>query len=194
MRDVIPGEPLKSLLTRYYKALGVVDLLTIRLESHERGTTDIHRRIALFGMRVIDWRTSQFFKVPREQRHLVFYNLFWCGLQFDEPLATSFVHLKIDEMKVASAPEAPASFMETYRHAFLDPPYPLSIDREAAERLFVDLNAALFDDLNQWTIRRWANDWSSYFDAGNEWWGAFLWTLVGPTGRDAIWIGASSTD
>jgi hypothetical protein len=175
-------------------ALGVVDLLTIRLESYERGTPDIHRTVALCGMRVIDWRTSEFFKVPKEQRHLVFAKLFSCGLRFDELSPASFVHLKIDEGKMASVPEAPASFMEAYRRAFLDPPYRLSIDQEAAERLFVDLNAALLGDLDQWTIRKWSNDWSSYFDAGNEWWGAFLWTLVAPNGQDAIWIGASSTD
>jgi hypothetical protein len=42
-------------------------------------------------------------------------------------------------------------------------------------------------------IWKWSTDWSTYFDAGREWWGTACWTLA--TGDDAIVaVLASSTD
>ncbi len=40
----------------------------------------------------------------------------------------------------------------------------------------------------------WSTDRSTWFDAGLEWWGKYLWT-VGPVGLPwIVAIGASSTD
>lgn len=41
---------------------------------------------------------------------------------------------------------------------------------------------------------RWSTDWSTFFDAGREWWGTFCWTLLRPRDRTVIVLLASSTD
>lgn len=53
------------------------------------------------------------------------------------------------------------------------------------------------DDLERTShlrIHRWPTDWSSYFAAGHEWWGAFLWTVEDTRNEWTTVIGASSTD
>jgi hypothetical protein len=80
-----------------------------------------------------------------------------------------------------------------YAYAFSDPPYRLQLEPPELNGLFVEINRELFGTGNL-DIVEWSTDWSSYFDAGHEWWGAFLWT-VKPSERDhMIAIGASSTD
>ncbi len=196
MRDMIPGEPLKDLLTDFYRDMhGVVDYVTISTECRPEDALDgVHWLVALFGMRVIDWRTNEFFKVKAQERSKVFYELFWCGLRFDDLSPSSFLQLNVDDKMMASEVEDQESFMRDYRYAFFKPPYGLSGGSESAERLFGDINKTLLGDLSRWTIRRWSSDWSSCFEPGNDWWGAFLWTLVKKNGREAVWIGASTTD
>jgi hypothetical protein len=80
-----------------------------------------------------------------------------------------------------------------YAYAFGDPPYGMDGTEDEIADLFDELNRALFGD-GDLEIMRWSTDWSSYFDAGHEWWGAFLWT-VRPLGRPyVVAICASTTD
>jgi hypothetical protein len=43
-------------------------------------------------------------------------------------------------------------------------------------------------------IYSWPTDWASYFDAGQEWWGSFLWTLANPGENRIVVLVASATD
>jgi hypothetical protein len=43
-------------------------------------------------------------------------------------------------------------------------------------------------------VRRWPTDWSNYFAAGHEWWGAFFWTIEDTKNGWVTVIAASSTD
>jgi hypothetical protein len=43
-------------------------------------------------------------------------------------------------------------------------------------------------------IDQWKTDWSTYFDAGHEWWASFLWSLARPNTNNIVVIAASSTD
>ena len=43
-------------------------------------------------------------------------------------------------------------------------------------------------------VRRWPTDWSNYFAAGHEWWGAFFWTIEDTKNGWVTIIAASSTD
>lgn len=43
-------------------------------------------------------------------------------------------------------------------------------------------------------IRRWPTDWSNYFAAGHDWWGAFFWTIEDKKNGWLTVIAASSTD
>jgi hypothetical protein len=105
---------------------------------------------------------------------------------------------------------------EGLAHALLDPPYRLRnpdrasygafgsseyAAREAAWmrdvlREFCAEVLALDDPkrASHLRIHRWPTDWSSYFGAGHEWWGAFYWTVEDSENGWITVIGASSTD
>ncbi len=80
-------------------------------------------------------------------------------------------------------------------YAFSDTPYGLGLSSSEAQGLFDAICEGLFgnfkDDLE---IQKWSNDWSSYFDAGHEWWGAFWWTIHNRTRKTVVVVSASSTD
>ena len=88
-------------------------------------------------------------------------------------------------------------------YAFSDPPYPLRSNKQVkSPRLSLKERGELFDELlnkvlsvsEESTVYRWPTDWSNYFDAGNEWWGTFLWTLANQGDGRVVVIAASSTD
>jgi hypothetical protein len=80
-------------------------------------------------------------------------------------------------------------------YVFSDPPYGLGLSSSEAQALFDAICEGLFgsfkDDLE---ILRWSNDWSSYFDAGHEWWGAFWWTIHNRTRSTVVVVSASASD
>ncbi len=84
---------------------------------------------------------------------------------------------------------------EGFLYAFSDPPYGLGLNPTEAQRIFDAIIDGLFggfrDDLE---ILRWSNDWSNYFDAGHEWWGAFWWTIHDPSRKTLIAVAASASD
>jgi hypothetical protein len=83
----------------------------------------------------------------------------------------------------------------SYVRAFVDPPYGLLVTPEEAQRIYDVLNEHLFggfrDDLD---VLSWSNDWSNWFDAGLEWWGAFWWTIHNRTRGLIAVVTASATD
>ncbi len=90
-----------------------------------------------------------------------------------------------------------------FAYAFSDPPYPLcSNPRTNSHRVSLKEKGELFNELlskvlevsEASTIYRWPTDWSNYFDAGNEWWGTFLWTIANQGVGRIVVIAASSTD
>lgn len=87
------------------------------------------------------------------------------------------------------------STADGFVYAFACPPYSLSFEPTEAQRTFDAICEVLFgsfrDDLE---IARWSNDWSWYFDAGHEWWGAFWWTIHNRTRDIVVVVAASSTD
>ena len=82
-----------------------------------------------------------------------------------------------------------------YAYAFSDPPHALRATQEDIHSLFRSLSQHLFNNLYFGLgVYEWATDWSSYFDAGHEWWGGFLWTIQVPTTGRFVGITASATD
>jgi hypothetical protein len=77
---------------------------------------------------------------------------------------------------------------------FLDPPYGLRVHGDERYLLIHETILTLFGiplkDIEGW---RWDGDFSSYFDSGNEWWGAYVWTVaINP--HTFLVTGASATD
>lgn len=86
-------------------------------------------------------------------------------------------------------------FTQGYADAFSDPPYLLESTWEETNTLFLALNSYLFDNFqHEHEIYAWSTDWSNYFDAGKEWWGAFLWTFYNKAKGFIVAVGASTTD
>ena len=78
-----------------------------------------------------------------------------------------------------------------YWYAFLEPPHGADCKPEDLRRL----NAALFPGgAEALEAYAWTTDWSNYFDAGHEWWGAACWTVYDrDRDRFAVLL-ASATD
>lgn len=82
-----------------------------------------------------------------------------------------------------------------YSYAFSHPPYPLRAFSKVVNDLFSSINRCLFDNFDtELDIYEWATDWSNFFDAGNEWWGSFLWTIHNKKQDIVVAIGASASD
>jgi hypothetical protein len=87
---------------------------------------------------------------------------------------------------------------EGFAQAFTKPPYGLdrkNLSSLELNKLFLSIIVQLFDIFSGKTvIFQWSDDWSSYFDAGKEWWGSFLWTVHNTTQNYMVGVAASTTD
>lgn len=82
-----------------------------------------------------------------------------------------------------------------YAEAFSDPPYSMWLGLTEINGLFKEINRELLgglgDSLEVW---EWSTDWSSYFEPGLQWWGAYLWTVAAPEHPWITVVAASTTD
>jgi hypothetical protein len=78
----------------------------------------------------------------------------------------------------------------SYAYSFLEPPYGNILLLKDWEQL----NDILFQNRDNLTIYIWNTEWSSYFEDGLEWWGAYFWTAFDDVLNTFVVIGASSTD
>lgn len=82
-----------------------------------------------------------------------------------------------------------------YAAAFSDPVHGLGLSKKQLHDFFNEVNTILFNDFkDDLEIMQWPTDWSSYFDAGHEWWGAYWWTVHNRTKKQLIIVAASGTD
>ncbi len=86
--------------------------------------------------------------------------------------------------------------VDGFKTAFFLPPYGLQKPNHRNLAVFERLNHWLFGNApkNDLVIYSWSNQCSGYFDAGLEWWGAFLWTIARPDTTTITLVGASSSD
>jgi hypothetical protein len=189
MRNLEPEPELFSLLSRYDAAGGIIDYVFLEAEEVESSYA-CHRAAALAGMAEIDRRL---------ERRAV-------SRASDEFPIEMFFRLRWDEAKLKGGPVGFTEFWGTdeersipevdgYKTAFFNPPHSMSGSAAEKQELFNGINRyVLGDDPESAEILSWSTDWSNYFEAGNEWWGAFFWT-VRPFGSKRIAVvGASSTD
>lgn len=192
MVESVPDPGLAALLAKFEESGGVLDYVILRAEA---GMTpsQLHRAAALAGIAVIDNRLKKRAEAP--------------------PYPVE--RLKWDESKLTGEPVSFASFWGTddvmpkqlsphtqgipdidgYKTAFFHPPYHLHMPMQEGEILFDRINKfVLGPDPTGCEIVSWSTDWSNYFDAGNEWWGAFYWTVRPKSSNSIVVIGASSTD
>ncbi len=78
-----------------------------------------------------------------------------------------------------------------YWYAFLETPHGTGYRPEDFRRV----NAALFPQgSDSLEVYEWTTDWSDYFDAGHEWWGAACWSVYDRHMNRYVVIMASTTD
>ncbi|GAA4435539.1 hypothetical protein [Bremerella cremea] len=80
-------------------------------------------------------------------------------------------------------------------YAMSSPPYRLDETPEEVDRMLQSMLHGLLNDLaDDPLLLSWPTDWCNYFDAGNEWWGSFLWSVGVPAWQQIVVMAASSTD
>ncbi len=99
-----------------------------------------------------------------------------------------------DDDYYSNRPEGDRGFnvpaVTPYWYAFLEPPYMVRY----LTRDFIEFNDILFPNRQDVEVYRWNDDFSSYFDAGKEWWGTGLWSAYDRSAGIMVIIGASATD
>ncbi|MEW4452795.1 hypothetical protein AB1L30_08980 [Bremerella sp. JC817] len=92
-------------------------------------------------------------------------------------------------------PQIDGGISEGLAYAMSSPPYPLDATPEEVDRMLQSMLHGLLNDLaDDPLLLRWPTDWCNYFDAGNEWWGSFLWSVGVPAWQQIVVMAASSSD
>ncbi|RQO45606.1 hypothetical protein DBV14_23605 [Variovorax sp. KBW07] len=100
---------------------------------------------------------------------------------------------------------AQVSWFEWFCQAFGDPPYGLRVADEAERAqlfprfclctgLLPDERVTVLDWVGDPQREPWRSTWSTYFDAGKEWWGIWCFTVWNPKRRTLATLIASQTD
>ena len=198
MRNIATEPELSSLLARYDAAGGVLDYVFVELPC-VGPPESYHRMAALAGIVEIDRRLEQ-----------------WAaGHASEEFPIKMFFRLRWDEARLTGGPISLAEFwgnddvsvkrigdrawsipnVSGYKTAFYFPPYGLQGSEAEIAELFAGINRYVVGDAPEKAeVFSWSTDWSNHFDAGHEWWGAFLWTIRPAGSQRLVVVAASSTD
>lgn len=184
------GEYLADLEERLHV---VVDCFLFATPLGAAAVEAVHQQLARQGMDERFKRNEEYF-ANLKRNVLADPDCFMNAVDPDKLGPSDRFHIRYEIDNATSSLADLDDFVREYTYAFTDPPYGMGCSDEK-EKLTIcsQTMTRLFGDLSDFTIRKWSTDWSNYFDAGNEWWGAYLWTLVSDDGR-GWWIGASTTD
>jgi hypothetical protein len=194
MREIEPDARVSDLLDRFRRMGGVVDFVVIDPESALPDRR--HRDAAIFGMQTIDTRLERYAR-ERPTPDLPIELFFRIAMQPEGAKAEEITFSEFMGRRARSPGSGDASVVAYdvpvvgFEAAFMDPPHGLG---RGGPELYAEFVAELFPTPATVTkVLRWSTEWSNYFDAGHEWWGANLWTLDRSDGT-MLWIGASTTD
>lgn len=182
-----PDSELARLIREFVSLGGVLDYVFLCYESDESPEA-IHRSVALAGMAAIDRRLEEYAlsmtaHAPIEH----FFRVTWD--------ATRLVGVPVPFEMFWGTDEADLGNVDGYRPAFFHTPHGIGGSEQEIQQLFASINVfVLGPDPRACEIFSWGTDWSNYFYAGKEWWGAFFWTLRQPGSDIFTVIGASTTD
>ena len=198
MIQVSPDAELAALLAWYDKVGGVLDFNILRPEEAME-SAPFHRSAALAGMATLARGRERWAETHASEEYPV----------------DVFLHVEWDEFRLIGGPVPFSTFWGTddvkpkpigerawsipsvdgYKTAFFLPPHNLRGSWDEQDRLFNGINASIFGPVPlACEVYSWSTDWSNYFDAGNEWWGAFYWTVRPINSNLIVVIGASTTD
>jgi hypothetical protein len=198
MREVTPEPELAALLANYQANNGVLDYAFLEADI-EGSPEQLHPAAALAGMAAIarcqeEWvisHTSK--KLPVE----MFFRVRWdeTKLSGEQVSFSAFWGTDDAELKPAGGHAWTIPKVNGYKSAFFLPPHSLAGSAQEKADLFAGINRYVFgDDPERTEIFAWSTDWSNYFEAGHEWWGAFFWTIRPAGSHRFVVVGASATD
>jgi hypothetical protein len=85
-----------------------------------------------------------------------------------------------------------------FAYAFAHPPHGVHLKEARLQSIFDEIDAKIFPESSDFEILDWSGPElglvSNYFDAGLEWWGAFLFSVSVPSEGRLTIISASTTD
>jgi hypothetical protein len=188
MREVEPHAELAILLANFNGAGGVLDYVILEPDSTDPPEST-HRTAATAGMAAIARRHSSVLSLIWDESKLlgnqISYRTF-LGTNSTSPFGRN---------NPSKGHENTLFVIDGYEGAFWYPPHGLGGSEFEREDTFHSINEEIFGDQPEGAkIYSWSTDWSNYFDAGKEWWGAFYWTIRIPGRTSVVVIGASTTD
>jgi len=198
MREVLPEPELANLLATFDACGGVLNYIFLEAYTEESLET-LHRAAALAGMAAIDRRLMQWAEThaSTERPIEMFFKLSWDETKLTGRQISLWEFWGTDDVEPKCLGENAWSIpnVDGYKTSFFHPPY--NFRGSAVERLlcFNGLNRYILGDVPERAeIFSWSTDWSNYFEAGHEWWGAFWWTIRPAGLLRFVVVGASSTD
>jgi hypothetical protein len=206
-REIQPRAECAKLLKRYSALGGVIEHIFVAPCSAGDADEGAHRAAALLTLDTLRRRLDSYFERLlqsadyRKRKRDEFFAI------KIEPARLTGKRITVDEFLGPWWNRAKCNFgardeMCGYAYAFFDPPYCLSYrssgkactDQSAAELFRTCTDECFAGFADQLVVFEWSGDCSNYFDAGNEWWGSFFWTVQVP-GRDhLLGVAASTTD
>jgi hypothetical protein len=198
MHEIAPEPELAALLADYNDRSGVIDY--VLLQSYTEAAPDhLHRLAALAGMAAIDRRLEQWAaeKSSPEFPADRFFRVWWDEAKLTGQCVTLSTFWGTDDVepKELGARAWSIPTVDGYKTAFFHPPHGLGGTNEERAALFANINRRVLGTAPESAeIFSWATDWSNYFDAGLEWWGAFFWTVRASGSSRFVAIGVSATD
>lgn len=209
MLEIVPPPEQAALLSCFSNAGGVVDFLlfacTETTEDVEAEAT--HREAIVASMSALQSRHGAYTKITSLKPRIVKESV-W-RVQIDSSKVSSLVGKRISASQFlgeryhqdrgglvvpGSGPLGDRADMG-FAYAFSDPPYPIRLSARELGELFEEIKVTMLGGITDGSvIYQWPTDWSTYFDAGREWWGSFLWSLARPATNSIAVIAASTTD
>ena len=204
MHEATLNQSQELLLRRFEEIGGCVDYVVVECDSEQDvSVQETHRKAAIAGLKIIAKRLAAYAAKTSAEQNIPIERIFSMtidhkkadaleckGISDREFLGTEYDY---DHKKLIERPSktGPAG----YAYAFSDPPYRLRVSLKEATKLFDAINKEILGGISpESVIFEWPVDWSDYFDAGQEWWGSFLWTFANPGARRIVVLAASTTD
>ena len=194
--EVVPEPAFLALLAEYDAVGGVLDFIFLEAEREDLPER-LHREAALAAMAAIDRHREQWAArlASNESPVEVSYRIHWDEIKLIGRQVSLAEFWGADDVELKPLGNNAWSLptVDGYKTAFFHPPHSLQGSVEDTAKLFAAINHyVLGDDPERAVIFSWSTDWSDYFQAGHEWWGAFYWT-VRPVGSPRFVVVAAST-
>jgi hypothetical protein len=178
LREVAPEPELAGLLAKYEAIGGVLDYISLEPEVDEP-TEELHRAAALAGMAAIAgrWERSAIGPASEENPTEAFFRVRWDEAKLTGERVAFGTFWGTDDVEPKPLGDRAWSIPEVdgYKTAFFHPPHGLGGAADEKAELFADINRHVLGIIPERAeIFSWSTDWSNYFDAGNEWWGALF--------------------